>query len=294
MDPTTSLLPVLRGLLPTLANGPRRVAEQVLDDPAAVAGLSLTALADRTGTSESTVVRLANAAGFSGFRDLRTAIAVAAGAVDNRADDLVTRDISQTDDVAATVAKLAAEECSAVSDTAATLDHDALTDAAESVIAARSVVVIGISASGLVALDLAGKLSRIGVIAQAVVEGHAALTAVTVMRPEDLLVVISSSGSTVDMIEPLERARARGVRTLAITATPRSPVTSADVTLLSVSSRESMLRPAAMASRTGQMFVIDVLFTLVAQRTYGEARRAIEESWAALAPRHGRVHKEKS
>ncbi|GMA41945.1 transcriptional regulator [Mobilicoccus caccae] len=284
---------MLRRLLPSLAGGPRRVAEHILADPAAVAGLSLSALAAATGTSESTVVRLATTAGFRGYRDLRTAIAVAAGAADSRPDPhLVTSDITQSDGVADTIAKLAAEECSAITDTAATLDHDTLERAATMVTAARSVVVIGIAASGLVALDLAAKLSRIGIVAQAVTEGHAALTAALVMRPEDLLVVVSSSGSTADMTEPLERARERGVVTLAITATPGSPVTSADATLFSVSARESTLRPAAMASRTGQMFVIDVLFTVVAQRTFTQTRTAIEESWLALAPRHPRTLQE--
>lgn len=280
----------LRRVLPTLPPGPRRVARQILDDPAAVAGLGLTALAERTGTSESTITRLATAAGYRGYRDLRTAVAVAAGAAAEAAADspsrLVTSDITRDDDIEATVTKLAAEECAAVGDTAATLDRDALTRAAEMIVAARSVTVIGIAASGLVALDLAGKLARIGVLAQAVVEGHAAMTAAVVLRPDDLLVVVSSSGSTLDVLEPLHVAQDRGVSTVAVTARPGSPVTAADVTLLSVSSRESALRPAAMASRTGQMFVIDVLFTLVSQRTFDRAHAAIEESWRVLAPRH--------
>ncbi|GAB46913.1 MurR/RpiR family transcriptional regulator [Mobilicoccus pelagius] len=284
----TPLTAALRRVLPTLSPEPRRVAQQILDDPTAVAGLGLAALAERVGTSESTVVRLATSAGYRGYRDLRTQIALAAGAAGDLPSRLVTSDVSRDDDVEATVAKLAAEECAAIGDTAATLDRDALERAADMVVAARSVVVVGIAASGLVALDLAGKLARIGVLAQALVEGHAAMTAAVVLHPDDLLVVVSSSGSTVDVVEPLERARRAGIPTIAVTARPGSPVTAADVTLLSVSARESALRPAAMASRTGQMFVIDVLFTLVSQRTFDRARAAIDESWHALAPRHRR------
>ncbi len=288
--PAESASAALRRVLPTLSPGPRRVAQQILEDPASHAGLSLSALAERTGASESTITRLATTAGYRGYRELRTAVAVAAGRDAGPPPTHVTSDISRDDDVETTVAKLAAEECGAITDTAATLDHDALGRAADLIVAARSVVVIGIAASGLVALDLAGKLARIGVVAQAVTEGHAAMTAAVVLRPDDLLVVVSSSGSTTDVVEPFQRAHARGVPTVAVTARPGSPVTAADVTLLSVSSKESALRPAAMASRTGQMFVIDVVFTLVSQRTFDRAHAAIEESWRALAPRHGHAH----
>lgn len=277
----------LRGVLPTLADGPRRAAEQILADPASFTGLTLSALAATTGVSESTITRLAVAAGYTGYRELRTAVALAAGAgAARKRAGLVTSDIAREDDLDTVIAKLAAEERDAITDTAAALDRGALERAAHLVVAARSVVVLGIGASGLVALDLAAKLTRIGVLAQAVTEGHAALTSVLVMRPEDLLVVVSSSGATGDILEPLERARGRGIPTVAVSATPRTPVTAADEVLLSVSARESVLRPAAIASRTGQLFVIDVLFTAVAQRTFERAHEAITQTWAALAPRH--------
>lgn len=283
------LLSVLRGLLPTLPTGPATVARHIVDHPGEVAGMSLGQLARATATSESTVTRLATAAGFRGYRDLRIQVAVAAGAItrEDPDDGQLTSDISQDDPADQTVAKLAAEECSAITDTAATLDPQAVREAATALAGARRIVVIGIAASGLVALDLAGKLSRIGLVAQAVTEGHEALTTALVLQPGDALVMVSSSGGTTDVVEPLEVALAHQVTTVALTARAGSAVTRADHVLLSVSSRESELRPAAMASRTGQMFLGDVLFTMVAQLCFEQARSAVRESWLALRPRHG-------
>ena len=104
------------------------------------------------------------------------------------------------------------------------------------------------------------------------------------------MVAISSSGETLDVVEPLEVARRNGVGTAALTARAGSSLTRADHTLLSVSLRENDLRPAAMASRTGQMFLVDVLFTMVAQLCFDQAKSAIKESWLALRPRHDASH----
>lgn len=285
------LLSVLRALEPSLPKGPATVARYVVDHPAEASGLSLGALARTTGTSESTVTRLATAAGFRGYRDLRIAVATAAGALEQGPGDAnLTSDITQHDSPAAIIAKLAAEERSTITDTATTLDADEVLAVARVLVEARRIVVIGIGASGLVALDLAGKLSRIGLLAQAVVEGHEALTTAVVLQSQDVLVAISSSGETVDIVEPLEVARRNGVGTAALTARAGSSLTRADHTLLSVSLRENDLRPAAMASRTGQMFLVDVLFTMVAQLCFDQAKSAIKESWLALRPRHDASH----
>src|ERR1041384_6096685 len=53
----------------------QRVAEAVAKDPAGCAALTVTGLAELTGTSEATVVRTARILGYPGYRDLRLALA---------------------------------------------------------------------------------------------------------------------------------------------------------------------------------------------------------------------------
>ncbi|UNX53406.1 MurR/RpiR family transcriptional regulator [Georgenia sp. TF02-10] len=283
---TADLLPRLRRLLPSLPAGPAAVGRLILADPARAARLTIRDLAAETGTSDATVIRLARALGLAGFRDLRVAVAGAAGRLAAGPDILVTSDVARDDPPADVIAKLAAEERQAISDTAAGLDPATLAAVADAIARARRTVVAGIGASGLVARDLSAKLERIGLVAHAVTEGHQAMTTAVVLRPGDVLVGISVSGSTADVLDPMAEAAARGATTVAVTSRPRSDIARADHVLLAVAAQESTLRPAAMASRTGQLFVIDALFTLVAQRRFDEAKRAIADSYAALRPRH--------
>ncbi|MGW6903398.1 MurR/RpiR family transcriptional regulator, partial [Streptomyces sp. NPDC054940] len=75
-DTAASLLAArARTLVPEMTRSMRRVAEAVVDDPAASAALSITGLAERTGTSEATVVRTARLLGYPGYAGLRAALA---------------------------------------------------------------------------------------------------------------------------------------------------------------------------------------------------------------------------
>src|SRR5699024_9102460 len=178
------------------------------------------------------------APGGSGFRDSRALAAAAPARTAAGGRGGLPADIGADDAAETVLTNIEAEEHRALADTAASRDVGALTGAADSIASARRTVVAGIGASGLVAVDLATTLERIGLISRAVTEGHMAMTLGVLMSPEDLLIIVSASGETTDMVEPLAAARQSGVPTVAITMRPRSSVTSADHVLIGVAARE--------------------------------------------------------
>ncbi|MDR6974652.1 DNA-binding MurR/RpiR family transcriptional regulator [Streptomyces sp. 3330] len=277
----------VRTLAPSLTRSLRRVAEAVVNDPAGCAVLTVTGLAELTGTSEATVVRAARLLGYSGYRDLRLALAgLAAQQRSGRAPALTT-DIAVDDPLADVVAKLAEDERQTLADTAAALDTGQLEAAVTAAAAARRIDVYGVGASGLVAQDLVQKLLRIGRVAHAHSDTHLAVTTAVQLAPGDLAIAVTHSGATRDAIEPLRVAFERGATTVAVTGRPKSAVTQyADHVLATSTARESELRPAAMSSRTSQLLVVDCLFVGVAQRTYATAAPALAASYEALAHRH--------
>ncbi|WP_190112911.1 MurR/RpiR family transcriptional regulator [Streptomyces cinnamoneus] len=285
--PPAALAAKVRTLAPSMTRSMQRVAEAVANDPAGSAALTVTGLAERTGTSEATVVRTARILGYPGYRDLRLALAaLAAEQAAGRAPS-VTADIAVDDPLASVVAKLAQEEAQCLADTAAGLDTTALEAAVAALAGARRIDVYGIGASNLVGQDLVQKLLRIGLIAHAPADPHLAVTNAVQLRSGDVAIAITHSGRTTDVIEPLRVAFERGATTVAITGRPGGEIAQyADHILTTSSARESELRPAAMSSRTSQLLVVDCLFIGVAQRTYDDAAPALSASYEALAHRH--------
>lgn len=265
----------------------QRVAEAVAEDPAGCAALTVTGLAELTGTSEATVVRTARILGYPGYRDLRLALAGLAAHQESGRSPSVTADIAVDDPISEVVAKLAYDEQQTLADTAAGLDVGQLSASVTALATARRIDIYGVGASCLVGMDLQQKLLRIGLIVHAHADPHLAITNAVQLRSGDVAIAITHSGKTSDVIEPLRAAFDRGATTIAITGRPDGPVTQyADHVLTTSTARESELRPAAMSSRTGQLLVVDCLFIGVAQRTYETAAPALAASYEALAHRH--------
>ncbi len=277
----------VRTMAPSMTRSMQRVAEAVAGDPAGCARLTVTGLAERTGTSEATVVRTSRLLGYPGYRDLRLALAGLAAQQASGAAPSVTADIAVDDPIEDVIAKLAHDERQTLADTAAGLDPGQVEAAVNAMAGARRIDVYGVGASALVAQDLVQKLLRIGLVAHAHADPHLAVTTAVQLRSGDVAIAITHSGRTVDVLEPLRVAFDRGATTVAITGRPDGEVAQyADHVLTTSTARESDLRPAAMSSRTSQLLVVDCLFIGVAQRTYETAAPALSDSYEALAHRH--------
>ncbi|MEK6721840.1 MAG: MurR/RpiR family transcriptional regulator [Chloroflexota bacterium] len=286
-DAGRGLLVTIRAALPTLRPAERRVAEAVLENPAAIAGRSISALADQCSTSGATVLRFCRAVGYRHYPDLRIALAreTSREEADNGAGVHLTGDISATDSIEQIVAKITYSDARAIEDTAATLDLVALSRAIDAVSGAERVDIYGVGASGFVAQDLHQKLHRIGLLSSVWPDPHAALTSAALLGPRDVAIAISHTGTTIDTIEALRVAAASGAITIAITNFGRSPLTEHARQVLTTAARETTFRSGAMASRIAQLAVIDYLFVGVAQRSYERTMRALERTYAAVQNR---------
>ena len=276
----------IRSIMPTLPPAERRVAQGILDGPAAAMALSIGDLALRTATSEATVVRLSKRAGFAGYPDLRLALATQVGrSTAPSSAPLVDPDVGPGDSLADIVAKVGVLDTQAISETIEQLDIARLESVVRAVAGARRIELYGIGASGLVATDLEHKLRRIGLPAATSTDGHAAMTSAAVVTSADVALGISHSGETLDVIDPIRMAGASGASTIAITNFAHSTLArTADLVLLTAAT-ESRLRAGAMASRSAQLTVIDCIYLAVAQRDYDHTIGALEQTSAAVSSR---------
>jgi DNA-binding MurR/RpiR family transcriptional regulator len=280
-----TLLDHVRALTPALAPAEQRVAAAVTDDPAGAAARTVSGLAAQCRTSETTVIRFCRAVGFSGYPELRLALAAAAQAAAPAAWQDVGSDIGPADTPEEIIKKIAYADARAVEETAARLDTATLTAVVNAVVAARRIDVYGVGASAFVALDLQQKLHRVGRAVYAWQDPHIAVTSAALLRRGDVAIGISHTGATADTIESLAEARKRRAVTVAITNFPGSPISRVADHVLATAARETTFRSGAMASRIAALTVVDSLFVAVAQRSYGQTMRALERTYAAVKAR---------
>ena len=113
-------------------------------------------------------------------------------------------------------------------------------------------------ASGAVAIDAHHKFFRLGVPCVAYADSHMQYMSAATLAPGDVVVAISHTGRTRELLQSVELARASGASIVAITA-KGSPLEEFADLLLAVDVREDTDLYTPMTSRIAHLVVIDVL-----------------------------------
>ncbi|MVU81419.1 SIS domain-containing protein [Nocardia sp. ET3-3] len=269
----------LLAAIPRLSPSGLKVARVIQHDPSGVAQLTVNQLAEQSRTSTSAVVRLAKTLGYDGYPQLRLALA-AAGSEDG--SPVFATDIHAADELSKVLHKLTAFETEGMLATAELADPAALEAVVDALAGARRVQLIGIGASGLVAMDLAQKLTRIGMWCSACTSEDDALVQASLLEAGDVIVAFSHSGETAGIVEAVEHASR--ATTVAVTAGDRSKLARAAQHTVLVAGREDGFRSAALASRMSQLLIVDTLYVGVLQRT-PSAHAALHRTYDAVANR---------
>jgi DNA-binding MurR/RpiR family transcriptional regulator len=284
---STDLLTRIRSLRESLPRAERGIADLVLRDPGAAAESTISELARSCGTSETTVHRFCRSLDLRGYAQLR--IGLAAEAERLRADgravlDLGT-DIGADEPLDQVVRKIGFANARAAEETVAQLDLAALAALTDAARAARRIDFFGVGSSALAAEDGARKLLRLGHAAAWWSDVHAALMSAAVLRPGDLVIAVSHSGRTREVVDVLTEARQAEAITAVVTSNPRSPAAEKADLVLTTSARETTFRSGGTASRSAQLTVVDCLYVALAQRSHPRAVDDLERAHDAVRSR---------
>ncbi|MBQ0206918.1 MurR/RpiR family transcriptional regulator [Citrobacter portucalensis] len=249
MSENENLLLRLRQGVDGYSRTQQKLGEFVLSDPAKVVYLTITELARESDTSEASVTRLCRALGCKGYNEFKMALAL-----DLQQGQPVEHSGDEIDNVVN-------ESVQALQDTAKLLDRTLLESAALALHQAQSVQIYGVAASAILGEYFHYKLLRLGKPAQLFSDMHRAAMNATTLNKDTLVVAISSSGSTRDLLHVVKLARKQGVRVLALSNTPRSPLASLSDIQLVAAKPEGPLSAGALNAKVGVMLLVELLTT---------------------------------
>lgn len=224
--------------------------------------------AEAAGASQTTVVRLCKELGYAGYKEFRMAMAESRGTRRN-ADLLgldVPLDTANADDLEVLAMQVIRINADILADTLKLVDPDAIRRAIDLMLSSSHIHLVGFGSSAPLALDIYQRLLRLGVAASYDFDPHIVATIAATAPPSSLLFGISYSGTSRDLVEALEIAKAHKIRSVVLTSFAASPAAHiADVTLLSA--LRSTGRPTeTISARISQLAIIDVLFVGLALR----------------------------
>ena len=283
LDPKT-VGPRIRMMMPQLTPLEAQVVETIRARRDFDETTLLRSVADDAGVSEAMVVKVAKKLGFAGFKELRAGLATY-----NRLPTSGQRgELSDDDTDADIAAKVFRTTMRAIEETLSILDPAALEQAADAIFSARQRDFYGIGGSAQIARDVSHKLLRIGVRSNVFDDAHMMLMSAALLGEGDVAVGVSHSGTTEAVIEPLELAKRRGARTIALTNYPTSALAGiADVVLCSTAEGSPLLGENA-AARIAQLLLFVAVFAEVERRVLAVAERNIAATMSAVAGRRRR------
>lgn len=264
-----------------------KIAALLSDEPKAPLTLSITELAERAGTSAASVTRFCRMLGYAGYSQLRVGIAEDVGRGGAQAAWIadIGRSFGPDDPPDVIRRALLNTHVRSLQTTGELLDLDAAVRVASRIVAARHVDVYGVGGSALTALETEHRLYRIGINVHTWSEPHSGLTSAAILDASAVAIGISNTGRTAETIEMLSLAKASGACAVAITGNPESPLARVADEVLIAAAPESYLKPADLSARHCQLFVVDLLYLLIAQSNFDRTTRLLAASGAAVAPR---------
>jgi RpiR family transcriptional regulator, carbohydrate utilization regulator len=193
----------------------RKLADYVMEAPREVLDLAMTDLAMRVGVSQPTIARFCHALGFSGFREFK--IRLAQSIASDVPTPAVYRDVRVDEPAAGVAAKVLDRTIGALIEVRNSLSSDSVAAAITLLAGARRIEFYGAGGSGIVALDIQHKFFKLGVPSVAYSDPHTYTTSAALLGAGDVVVVISNTGRTRDILDAVKSAQNGGAKVVAIT-----------------------------------------------------------------------------
>jgi RpiR family carbohydrate utilization transcriptional regulator len=269
----------IQGTYSSLRTAEQRVADFILKHAEELIYLTVTELAERTQTSESTVVRLCQKIGYKGYQEFKIMLARdLVGPMEK-----VYEEIDKGDSLAALKNKIFQANAQALKDTIEVLSDDELIKAVAALATARRVEVYGIGGSAPLALDAYHKFMKLGISCVWLSDSDLMAMSSSLLGTGDVVLGISHTGASRDVCDAMENAQNAGATTICITHRATSPITRVANVKLFTAAKETAFGSDATSSRIAQLTIIDTLFAGIANQNYDHFLERIQRTREASA-----------
>ena len=256
----TKLLRHIKNTLPDLRKSEKIVGEFILADPKSIITMKTAEASSAMGISEPTLIRFCKALGFTGYQELKINLSQQLAADDY----FVMYEIDQNDTIHELCEKVFDTTISEILNVRSQIDQNVLSDAIEILANAGRVEFYAFGGSAPVAMDGQDKFFRLKIPSSYISDPHIQFMSANSLGKDDVVVVISQSGTTSALIDSVKIVRKSGVKVIGIMPgnTPLASICDYPL-VINIGDNNRISKPHT--SRIAYTAVIDVLTMGVAQ-----------------------------
>ena len=252
-----SLLSDIRTKYNTLSKNQKVIADYILANPDSTSLLSITELAGKCSTSETTVMRFLKKLDYDSYQIFR--VHLAKELIDSPRE-AISEEVSADDDITAIKRKVIAHTTTAIGDLSHSLDQELIDRAVQLILSSRRIYFFGVGASLAIAVDATHKFGKIGLDVCHFQDSHLTNIVAAHMTSEDLIFVISHTGESMEVLNAVSIAKRQGAKVIGMGSFNNSTMAKEADVFLSSSTNDKKYHSEAMASRIVQLVIVDILY----------------------------------
>jgi RpiR family transcriptional regulator, carbohydrate utilization regulator len=257
----------------------RQIADYIISSPEKIIHSTISQVADDLGVADATVFRFCKNIGFKGYQAMK--ISLASELVNPIID--IHENIHESDTEREVAQKVFRSNIRTLEESLHVLEETRFKKAVQALLKARRIEFYGNGGSGFIAMDAHHKFLRTGLITAAYNDSHMQLSSASQLNENDVVVLISHSGTNKDLLEVLDVAQRNKVTTICITHLAKSPLSKkVDIPLYTVST-ETEFRSEALASRIAQLSIMDALYVNIMMHRKKDVTISIKKMREAIS-----------
>lgn len=237
------------------------IMKYILNNIEEIPYMQISTMAKNIGTGEATITRCVKKLGCTGFQEFK--LGLAKEITIREQNNILDSNIKQNEPAIETASKLISSNMKVLDETLKLIKSEDIVSAANLILNARKVCFVGIGFSGVVSTDSSYKFMRIGIDSTCYDNNHMMVMMASIIREGDLVVAISNSGETSEIINTIRIAKDNGANIIGITGNEHSSLAKLSDIVIRHYSDESLLETGSMPTKMAQIFVVELIYTEV-------------------------------
>lgn len=249
------LIQKIKAQLPYYSNVEKRIAQKIVENPKVFITLSMAQLSKEINVSQGSINNFSKKITGGGFSNLKLILAQELPEIEKENHEFsnIEKNFEHTPE------KAFEKSNKALKNTVTLNSEETIKNVVKKLLNAKRIELYGIFRSGIIAKDFSYQLLQLGLPATYVDDVLLSPVSSLMLDDKSVVIAISSSGRTKDIIDAVKIAKEKGVYVICLTAHKSSPLSKlANETLISAYSGESMTGESNEA-RLAQMFLVNCI-----------------------------------
>lgn len=260
MTQSTNIINNLYSKLPKLSETDQRIAKFILADPSLVVNMTIATLAKSASVSEASVSRFCRTMDLDGFHQLKIELAKIAEDKNNYYHKINGNSLDQA------LESISSNKVAEVESTLKAMPTDQIELVLDHLTKASIIQCIAAGGTYPVASDAVYKFNQLGLLAISEPSWESSVAQTMCLPEGSVLMVISNSGETKNLIKQVNIAKKAGIYVLAMTNREDSPIAQLSDIHILTAVRQQVFDSEYYFSRLAATTAVEALFLLLLTR----------------------------